>query len=185
MNKAISVSLAKIDYDLGKPYIKIIADCPAGQQFVLFTITANMLDGDTYRQYQYDASSAIKSEQGQIAIRLPINQLEGINGPGIYKINLQAEDIASFEKGEVTTMILSDVTYAYQWMMDDLLTSNNCGGVSDTLIQKYLLLYAHEQAMVNLRLEEAKEYFKLIHKGFSKCGSGTKLSQCNCSVAYD
>jgi hypothetical protein len=30
MNKAISVSLAKIDYDLGKPYIKIIADCPVG-----------------------------------------------------------------------------------------------------------------------------------------------------------
>ena len=26
MNKAISISLAKIDYDLGHPYIKIIAD---------------------------------------------------------------------------------------------------------------------------------------------------------------
>lgn len=26
MNKAISISLAKIDYDLGQPYIKIIAD---------------------------------------------------------------------------------------------------------------------------------------------------------------
>ncbi len=26
MNKAISISLAKIDYDAGKPYIKIIAD---------------------------------------------------------------------------------------------------------------------------------------------------------------
>lgn len=26
MNKAISISLAKIDYDFGKPYMKIIAD---------------------------------------------------------------------------------------------------------------------------------------------------------------
>lgn len=185
MNKAISVSLAKIDYDLGKPYIKIIADCPVGQQFVLFTITVNMLDGDTYRQYQYDASSAIKNEQGQIAIRLPINQLEGLNGPGIYEIHLQAEDITSFEKGEMATMILSDVTCAYQWMMDDLLASDKCDSLPDALIQKYLLLYAHEQAMSNLRLEEAKEYFKLIHKGFSKCGSNKRHSQCNCSENYD
>ena len=26
LNKAISISLAKVDYDLGQPYIKIIAD---------------------------------------------------------------------------------------------------------------------------------------------------------------
>jgi hypothetical protein len=36
MSKAISVSLAKIDYDLGEPYIKIIADCPLGYEFTLF-----------------------------------------------------------------------------------------------------------------------------------------------------
>lgn len=185
MNKAISVSLAKIDYDLGNPYIKIIADCPTGQQFVLFMITANILDGNTYRQYRYDISSAIKNEQGQIAIMVPINQLKGLNGPGIYEIHLQAEDTTSLQKGEMTTMILSDVTCAYQWMMDDLLASEKCSTVSDSLIQKYLLLYAHEQAMANLRIEEAKEYFKLIHQGFSKCGYNVSRSQCNCSENYD
>jgi hypothetical protein len=36
MNKAISVSLAKIDYDLGNPYIKIIAHCPTDYEVTMF-----------------------------------------------------------------------------------------------------------------------------------------------------
>lgn len=181
MSKAISVSLAKIDYDLGEPYIKIIASCPQGSKFVLFTITANMLTGNTYQQYQYDASSSIVNEEGQIAIRLPIKQLKGVEGPGIYEINLQAEDISTSEKGEITNLILSDVSHVYQWLSKALLNTDDCYKISDELIQKYLMLFAHEQAMANLRLEEAKEYFKLIYKGFSKCGVfNQSRSHCNC-----
>ena len=39
MNKAISSLAKKIDYDAGKPYIKIIADNPMGYVFTKFIIT--------------------------------------------------------------------------------------------------------------------------------------------------
>ena len=47
MNKAISISLAKVDYDLGQPYIKIIADNPQGYQFTQCIIEVHpIIDGD-------------------------------------------------------------------------------------------------------------------------------------------
>jgi hypothetical protein len=59
MNKAISISLAKIDYDAGKPHIKIIADNPMGYVFTKCIITVYSVDGNKYNIKQFDASSII------------------------------------------------------------------------------------------------------------------------------
>jgi hypothetical protein len=48
MKKAISVSLAKIDYDFGERYIEIIADCPRDYVFSGLNIDVDKLENNTF-----------------------------------------------------------------------------------------------------------------------------------------
>ena len=92
MNKAISVSLAKIDYDLGKPYIKIIADCPYDYVFTGFFITVLIPVDKDWEEYRYDASTVVESQK-RLVTPFPIEALVEVkNRPAIYQIRLVAED---------------------------------------------------------------------------------------------
>ena len=47
------------------------------------------------------------------------------------------------------------------------------------------MLYGHQQALQAGDIEIAKEYFKLMYNGFSKCGSiGRSGSNCGCHDRY-
>ena len=47
------------------------------------------------------------------------------------------------------------------------------------MLQKYLVLYGHEKALQAGDTDVAKELFKVMHKGFKKCGSFER-SDINC-----
>ena len=92
MNKAISVSLAKIDYDLGQPYIKIIADCPTDYKFNKFILAVHMVsDAEQWTTKLFDASTVI-ADRDKIELVFPISALEGVSGPAIYDIVIGAID---------------------------------------------------------------------------------------------
>lgn len=176
-NKAISVSLAKIDYDLGEPYIKMIADCPAGYEFTLFHITVHVIENGEWVTKYFDASQILMGKSSANEV-IPIRYLPGVSGPAIYEIELKAEDIISYEK-IFDTLILSDVYYVYRDLLDGLLSSDRCDPLSDELIKKYLILYGHQQALQE-DLDVAKELFKLLHKNFTKCGNNGRAVNCGC-----
>lgn len=175
--KAISVSLAKIDYDLGQPYIKIIADCPSGYEFTLFHITVHMIQDDKWVTKYFDASQVLAG-QDRTTMSFPVSYLPEVSGPAIYEIELKAE-----EKEEYTEifdkLILSDVYHTYRNLLDGLLSSDRCDPLSDELIKKYLILYGHQQALKQ-DLDIAKELFKLLHSNFTKCGDNGRTVNCGC-----
>lgn len=179
MNKAISISLAKIDYDAGKPYIKIIADNPMDYIFTKFIITVYLVDGNKYKVKRFDASSTI-SGQEDIILTLPISILEGIEGPAIYDIQIASEsDLDEIQD----RLYLSDANYVYRELLDELLSEEKCLDIDDSLIKKYLILYGHQQALQAGDLEVAKELFLLMNKGFSKCGNANvKSINCGCNA---
>jgi hypothetical protein len=178
MNKAISVSLAKIDYDLGKPYIKIIADCPSDYEFTLFHITVHMMENGEWVTKYFDASQVLEGHNTNDPIILPVSSLPGVSGPAIYEIEFKAEDLNSYEE-LFDKLILSDVYYVYRDLLDGLLSSDQCDPLSDELIKKYLILYGHQQALKE-DLDVAKELFKLLHKNFTKCGNSGRIVNCGC-----
>jgi hypothetical protein len=178
MNKAMSISLAKIDYDLGEPYIKIIVDCPSSYEFTLFHITVHMMENGEWVTKYFDASKALVG-QSNAPIVLPVSALPGVSGPAIYEIELKAEDQISYEE-VFDKLVLSDVYYVYRDLLDGLLSSDRCDPLSDELIKKYLILYGHQQALQE-DLDIAKELFKLLHKNFTKCGNnGRRIVNCGC-----
>lgn len=177
--KAISISLAKIDYDFDKPYIKIIADNPMGYVFTKFIITVYLVDGSKYKVKRFDASSTI-SGQEDIILTLPVSILEGIEGPAIYDIQMASEsDLDEIQD----RLYLSDANYVYRELLNDLLSEEKCLDIDNSLIKKYLILYGHQQALQAGDLEVAKELFLLMNKGFSKCGNtNVKSVNCGCNA---
>ena len=181
MNKAISISLAKVDYDLGQPYIKIIADNPHGYQFTQCIIEVHpIIDGNWGEIKRFDVSSLLEGRE-DINMVLPVSALEGTSSPAIYDIYLTAEHSSDSGKPVLEDRLyLSDIHGVYRHLMDGLLNTDKCSGVSDDLIKKYLLLYGHQAALESGDLDIAKDYFKLMHQGFSKCGSTNNSINCGC-----
>lgn len=177
MNKAISVSLAKIDYDLGQPYIKIIADCPYDHTFIGFFISVLIPTEKDWEEYRYDASTAVAGQKKLIA-PFPISALSDVrNRPAIYQIRLIAEDSSGLQITD--DLVLSDANYIYRYLLDGLLDEGKCVDISDEMLQKYLVLYGHEKALQAGDIDVAKELFRVMHKGFKKCG-GFERSDINC-----
>lgn len=174
---AISVSLAKIDYDAGKPYIKIIADNPTGYVFTKFIITVYLVNGNKYEIKRFDATSTIEGKE-DIVLSIPVSVLEGVEGPAIYDLQISSEN----ELEEIQDRLyLSDAYYVYRELLDELLSEEKCLNIDDSLIKKYLILYGHQQALQAGDLEVAKELFLLMNKGFSKCGNANvKSVNCGC-----
>lgn len=175
--KAISVSLAKIDYDLGQPYIKMIADCPSGYEFTLFHISVHMIQDGKWVTKYFDVSPAIAG-QDKTAMSFPIHYLPEVSGPAIYELELKAEHLTTYEE-IFDKLILSDVYYVYRDLLDGLLSTDRCNPLSDELIKKYLILYGHQQALQE-DFDVAKELFKLLHSNFTKCGDSSRTVNCGC-----
>lgn len=188
--KAISISLAKIDYDFDEPYIKIIADCPSGYAFTNMTITVQMPNGNKWIEKDFDASSLVSGKE-DVVLNIPVSVLEGVEGPAMYYINLAAnlsDGVESENPCEelpleiYTDIYLSDVHGVYRCLLDGLLHADPCEGVSNEVIKNYLILYGHQEALAEGDLKNAKELYKLLHKCFSKCGNIERTSKCNCNA---
>ena len=167
-NKAISVSLAKIDYNLGKPHIYILADCPNGYQFCRFDIIVHMYQAGQWIDKQYDVAGLIASKN-DVVLDLPVENLSGVSGPSIYRIILEAIDTTTNDEIE-DELFLSDVHGLYRNIVNGLTEDLTCNSVPDDIIKQYLILYAHEAALASGDLDVAKDLFKLAHNAFSKCG---------------
>jgi hypothetical protein len=146
MNQAITIDLAKIEYDLGEPHIKIMASTPSGYEFVQLIVTVYTLDGESYT---YDISPIIGGEIKK-TVDLPISSLSGVSGPAIYDIQIWADE----QYGQPLTkaaiydrMYLSDVHAIYRDVLNGIIDGDPCSKLSDDIIKKYLMLYGHQSAM--------------------------------------
>lgn len=188
--KAISVSLAKIDYDFDEPYIKIIADCPSGYRFTNMTITVQMPNGNKWIEKDFDASSLIAGKD-DVVLNIPVSVLEGVEGPAMYYIKLVAKLVKGEEQENPceelpleihTDIYLSDVHGVYRCLLDGLLHADPCEGVSNEVIKNYLILYGHQAALADGDFKNAKELYKLLHNCFGKCINKERTSKCNCNA---
>lgn len=119
--------------------------------------------------------------QNHWIIRIPLEDL-GIAEPAMYYATLKSSNGNADEQPLITELVASDVNYAYQCMLDEVLKLDKCSVLSDDMIRKYLLLYGHQSAMFVNHDETAKEYFKLISNCFSKCSTSVPkgTSSCGC-----
>lgn len=169
--KAISISLAKVDYNLGRPHIYVIADCPTDYEFWRLELVVHMLHGGSWESLQFDLSNYIAGDKHMV-LNLPVDDLPGVEGPAIYRLLFKA----AYTGGEecipdiIDQAYMSDIYGVYRNMLHGLMDDNGCENVSDDVIKQFLMLYAHQQAMAEGDLDVAKELFKLIHFNFSKCG---------------
>lgn len=180
MSQAITIDLAKIEYDLGEPHLKIMASTPSGYEFIQLIVTVYTLDGENHT---YDISTIIGGEVN-IAVDLPISSLSGVSGPAIYEIQIGADE----QYGKPLTgaaiydrMYLSDVHAIYRDVMNGIMDCDPCNKLSDDIIKKYLMLYGHQSAIQSGDLDVAKEFFMLMHKNFTKCGNKTRTVNCCCN----
>jgi hypothetical protein len=88
--KAISVSLAKIDYNHGKPHLYMIADCPRGYVLTHMGITVSAFIDNKWEDQHYTVDDWVDGHN-DIVLNVPLSILEGANSPAIYHIYLQAE----------------------------------------------------------------------------------------------
>lgn len=182
--KAISVSLAKIDYDCGEPYIHLIASAPYDFVFSGLKITVCTPEKQDTHWSIIDDSELIGKKH--IHTRIQLSNLFDKNNytPSIFKLILSAEPCGEdnvTEEVEPRHLWLSDVHGIYKYFIDELMNTNKCTEISNDMIQKYLLLYGHQQALSEYDFSTAMEFFALMHKGFSKCGNYNKLeSNCGC-----
>lgn len=177
--KAISISLAKVDYNLGKPHIYILADCPRDFEFWRFELVAYMLKAGKWETIHFDLSNQIHGQKG-IVLNLPVENLPGVESPAMFRIFLKAAHVSPLECIDdiEDSIILSDIHGVYRNILHELMCDDGCN-VSDEAIKQFLVLYAHEAAMAAGDLDIAQEMFKLAHANFSKCGS-TVDHNCGC-----
>lgn len=101
--------------------------------------------------------------------------------------NIPQLGVSNIEYHE-TTVYTSDTNNTFQYLMDGILNSQNpCTEVSDDIIRNYLILYGHLQALQNGQQSIAEEYFKILAKNFTKCGTNNRMcgNSCGCqSVTY-
>ena len=164
--KLINVTLAKIDYYLNEPYLYLIADCPQPYVFNSMTISACTLKGSDWADTNFDASGVIA---GQTSIKLAIPvlaALSGVNGPAVYSIVIKAQSIQDSSDEIEDELFISDVYHVYKNILNSVLSytsKEGCPVLPGDVLQQYLLVYTHQQALEDGDLLTAKNLFKLMH----------------------
>ena len=182
---ANSVSLFRVSPD--SKFLDLMIDCPKDYLFTSFIL--NIWLPSTNETKSFDLSEAIFADddnnpiiQNHWIVRIPLEDL-GITEPAMYYATLKSEYIGEGDQTPlITELVASDVNYAYQCMLEEILKLDKCSTLSDDMIRKYLLLYGHQSAMFVNHDETAKEYFKLISNCFGKCPTSVPkgTSSCGC-----
>lgn len=188
--KAITVDLAKIDYNAGEPYLHLNISAPYSYTFSQVHITVcTPKKAETY--WNVIDNDIIGKKSARTGIKLSDLFENGDYQYSIFKIYLKAvpSQVAtktesleiSYESQIERELWVSDVHGIYRFLIDELLNSSDCSDISNEVIQKYLLLYGHQQALSEQDLPTAMEFFTLMHQGFTKCNNFSRtVSNCGC-----
>lgn len=187
-NLANSVSLFRVSAD--SKFLDLMIDSPRNYYLNYFVLNVWLPSSDSTISFDlsdatfYDANNQW-IQQNHWVIRIPLEDL-AINDPAMYYATLKAEyDDGTTPAGTydplITELVASDVNYAYECMLKNILSLGKCDTLSDDMIRNYLLLYGHQSAMFVNDDETAKEYFRIISSCFNKCGTTTPSgSSCGC-----
>lgn len=193
MIKAIEISLLRVSSN-GK-YIEFIINCPNDYYFTEFTVqvygsTDVYSLSDIFKE-DGEYKTDVHEYSGQFLVT-DVGAIEenGHPKPEMYEIHLYVEsndDIDDHGIEEVAqkeeTAYISDVSNVYDCLMKDILSVGEsiCSNdeVQDRVIRNYLILYAHQEAMNFRELADAKKYFDILSKCFSKCGESNSCQSCN------
>lgn len=188
--QAITVDLAKIDYNAGEPYLHLNISAPHSYTFSQVHITVcTPKKEETY--WNVIDNTIIGKKSAVTGIKLSDLFDDGNYQYSIFKIYLKAVPSYTAEKAANPEILykpqierelwVSDVHGVYRFLIDELLNSDDCSDISNEVIQKYLLLYGHQQALSEQDLSTAMEFFTLMHQGFTKCNNFSRtVSNCGC-----
>lgn len=188
--QAITVDLAKIDYNAGEPYLHLNISAPHSYTFSQVHITVcTPKKEETY--WNVIDNNIIGQKSARTGIKLSDLFDDGNYQYSIFKIYLKATPSYTAEKAANPEILykpqierelwVSDVHGVYRFLIDELLNSDDCSDISNEVIQKYLLLYGHQQALSEQDLSTAMEFFTLMHQGFTKCNNFSRtVSNCGC-----
>lgn len=133
-----------------------------------------------YTEYAYEPNvSDIIVAQGEGIINIPVSQIFAeYSDFGIYKVLVYWYDTEEQENG-FDEWLVSDVEFAYHCISSQLLKmGDQCTELSDNVIQSYLLLFGHHQAMNYKEIQKAKLFYKkLLQLCKGKCYT---INPCNC-----
>lgn len=191
MNKEIEIVVMRVSSNGSS--IEFIINCPKDYDFTVFEIEV-VGQEDKYSVAEGLFVPGTHHYVGQI----PVESL-GQTLPQIYKIHLEAEHVEEYDTDIDNNVVetpcdqpapvieaevfISDVSQVYSCLMDGVISLNSkCtdSEVLDDIIRKYLILYAHQEALRYKLPEEAIKYFHMMDNCFNPCkGHGRNVS-CGC-----
>lgn len=178
----IQINLLRVSAD--SQYLEISIECPTSYYFNIFNIKRYLGSGQ-YTE-SLDLSDRLSGETREI-IQIPTS----IFGTDVtmYWVELGViSDVPGAPAIDPAIGIVSNVNFVYANLLD-LIMKLTDGCISqadyDVLDRNHMILYAHQEAMRLLRLEEAERFYDIIWKLFSKCGPTTRQygiinNPCNC-----
>lgn len=176
-------------------YLEIVASCNKTMQAVFTGISLKywLTDGSVHTvdltdalfwtgNYNPDGSKEYTMTP-VVATRIDIEQALNIKEPAMYQVTMTAHSTTSSDTAEIIAMC-SDVHNVYEYLVQEILaTAQSCDGCakpSSELYMKYLLLWAHLQAMMLKQVTDALTLFQIINKNYRRCGGKGPIIGCGC-----
>lgn len=183
---AITVDLAKVDYDYGEPMLKTIISPPHDYDLVRCIVTVCTPGKDDALFEILPDQETLQYPIEYIIRNIPLSQFFKDNKyiPSIFKIKLEAMNSTTYDVIN-RELWVSDVHDVHHYFLNELLSVDKCEPLSDELIKKYLILYGHQQALSEQQFDVAMSLFTLLRNNFSKCPHSNQSEiNCNCHGRY-
>lgn len=176
-------------------YLEIVASCNKTVNAVFTGVslkywlpngTVNIVDltDALFWSGEYDEhEQKIYNTSPVIATRIDLEEALHVTDPAMYQITLSAHSLESNDTAEIVALC-SDVHNVYDYLVQEILASagscDGCVSINSELYVKYLLLWAHLQAMQHKHAADALNLFNIINKNYRRCGGQGPTIGCGC-----
>ncbi len=196
MSEYINVEKFKVSQE--SVYLDLLADCIDGYSFnkIELQVRTYSHNGNGIEETSYLLSDKILSSDdltSKLVLSIPLASIFGGKEniqPAMYCLILgiikNTDDVIGLDYYE-EEFYTSDVNNAINQIIEEALSlEGSCSTIPDSLIRNYLILYGHLAALESGQQSIAEEYFKILSRNFTKCGSvdGRLCGNCECGSMH-
>ena len=179
----LQINILRISPD--NKYLEFSVECPEGYRFNTLFISKYL--GEHLYDEPIDCSNLYKRENTKEVMRFPTN-LFGTTVT-MYKVEFGVEAIvAGKEEIENVVAVCSNINHVYASLLDLVLNLTTCCLSENTLVplmQNYMFLYAHIEAMRLNKYYDAESFYDIIYNLFVNCGTSARttssINNCGCN----
>lgn len=184
MTDVLNIETCRISREQGKTWLYCVFELPLEYGVVGIQLSPYVFINGVEQNYDpitFDSADlSTQFVDGKTnTIMIPISDLsDQMSLYGIYQLRITVKDRNTTETS-ISEIWVSDVEFMYHCLIPSILNLNNdCVGISDDVIRKYLLLYGHQSAVQLKDFPTAKYLYK---KMIESCGQKCNPSNyCNC-----